>query len=94
MRNLVIIIILLGMGYFAYQAFHDSTAVNTESANQRAIRENHLEDFEDQIPAGSQEALVEVDTEISGFFDGFFGNIMKTIRRWRIEVNVWIDAHL
>ncbi|MCA9352597.1 hypothetical protein KC901_00250 [Patescibacteria group bacterium] len=87
MRNFLVLVIILGLGYFAYQTFVHSAAVNTESANQRAIRENHLEDIEEYIPPSSQDALIEVKGDI----DGFFKRVQEIIRQWRIEVQERIN---
>ncbi|MCA9351275.1 hypothetical protein KC929_00675 [Patescibacteria group bacterium] len=91
MKVFLVIIIIIGMGYFAYDAITNSAAVNQESSTQRAIRENNLEDeIGDTLPKGDQEALVEVTSGI----DGFFAKVQAWIREWRIEINTYIDEHL
>lgn len=91
MKAFLVIIIIVGMGYFAYDAIMNSTAVNQESSTERAIRENNLEEeLEGTLPKSDQEALVEVTSGI----DGFFARVQAQIRAWHIDINTYIDERI
>jgi len=90
MRNLLVLLLLIGMGYFAYQAFVSSPGATGESATQRAIRENNLEDIEDEIPGSTQDAFIETKNET----DQFIVKIENTIKQWRKDIKQYIDEKI
>jgi hypothetical protein len=89
MKNLLVLFLIIGMGYFVYQVIN-SSIINTETSTERVIRENELEDIKGHIPGSSHDAV----REVKGDFDNIFLEIHNTIRAWRIDVNTWIDGRL
>ena len=90
MKNFLIFLILVAVGYITYQAFDNSQAVRTESFTERTLRENDLQDLQSDIPTSSHEAL----RETKGDVDGFIETIQHTIDQWRIDINKWIDKRI
>lgn len=88
MKNFLVLLILICLGYFAYQSFIHSDAVNQESTRDRLIREEGLEEFESSLPAGGQEAIIQAKADTDTFFD----DIQIKINELRVIVNEKIEA--
>lgn len=78
MKNLVILIILVGLGYFAYNAFNNSETVNQATVNSQVAQQEGLEDLADDIPAGQQGALIDINNQIKGAIDNAKDAVEKT----------------
>lgn len=78
MKNLVILIILVGLGYFAYTAFNNSETVNQATINSQVAEQEGLEDLADDIPTGQQGALVDINNQIKGAIDSAKDAVEKT----------------
>jgi hypothetical protein len=83
MRKFLILLLILALGYFAYQSFIQSDAINQESYRQRSIRESGLEDLAGSMSKGIPEALIETKAET----DSIFSSIQNKINEWRIIIN-------
>lgn len=90
MKNFLILVILLGLGYFAYQSFIQTDAVNQESYRDRSIRESGLEDLAGGLPKDSSSALVEAKGET----DSFFGDIQIKLNTLRSDIKLYINEKL
>lgn len=66
MKNLVILIILVGLGYFAYNAFNTSDTVTQSGTTSQLAQQEGLEDIAGELPRGQQGALVDFNNQIQG----------------------------
>ena len=64
MKNLLILIVMIALGYFAYSAFNNSETVNQESNRSQIEKEEGLRDLTADTPKGQQEALVNINNRI------------------------------
>lgn len=89
MRNLIIIIIIVALGYFAYQAFEHSDVITSDTGYEQQLRDEGLEEFADG-PVSSREAIRQLNDEGSTVFD----KIGAQITLWRIDINTYINEKL
>lgn len=85
MKNLVILIILIGLGYFAYNAFNNSETL-TQSGTQTNQQEG-LEDIADELPQGQQGALININNQIQGAL----GDARQAVEQTQDRVNSAIE---
>lgn len=64
MKNLVILIILIGLGYFAYGAFNNSETANGIPTIVEMAGQSELEDLTSELSPSQQEALGDLNNSI------------------------------
>lgn len=87
MKSLLVIIIIIAMGYFAYEAFQGSDVIITEDTS---YEEQLREEFGDDTPITSREAIRQVNAEGASFFN----KIEAKIDLWQIQINTFINEKL
>ena len=64
MKNLIILIIIAGLSYFAYNVLNYSPADNQPTANQQMLEQEGLEEIVSDIPTTQQGALIKINNQI------------------------------
>lgn len=64
MKNVVILVILVALGYFGYNAFNNSETVNQAAVNSQRAGQEGLEDLAGDLPVTQQGALVDFNAKI------------------------------
>lgn len=82
------------MGYFAYQAFTNSSLIQSESTYEQQLREEGIDADFVGGPITTGEAVKNLNTGIQIKSNNFFDTFMEKIRIWRIQVNAYIDTQL
>jgi len=82
MKNLVILVILVGLGYYGYNAFNNSDTVNQATVQSQVADQEGLEDLAGDIPSGTQGALVDINNQIKDTLDAAKDAVEKTQDRF------------
>ena len=90
MKNFFILCVIVGMGYVIYHFFTYSDVSNRETVTERIVRENDLIDLEQDLPQGSDDAIIEIQSDIKNFSS----DIKEKINEWRISLNMWIEERI
>ena len=64
MKNLFVFIIIIGLGYFAYQSFNNSTIHRENQEMENRKQEDSLEDLRKDIPKNQQGAITDLNNKI------------------------------
>jgi len=64
MKNLLILILIIGGGYFAYNAFDNSQTVNQPASNQQQQALEGIEDLEEYEQSNYQDVLVTINNQV------------------------------
>jgi predicted negative regulator of RcsB-dependent stress response len=82
MKNLFILIIIIGIGYFAYQAFNKSVT-NTENQEiENSIQHDGLNDLRKDIPKSQQGAITDLNNKIKDTLSNTRNTVEKVENRY------------
>jgi thiol-disulfide isomerase/thioredoxin len=81
MKHILILIVLVALGYFAYNSFNNSETINQESARSQIENQEGLEDLAAEIPEGQQGALVDINNQIQDALSSARDAVEKTQNR-------------
>ncbi|MCI5051116.1 MAG: thioredoxin domain-containing protein [Candidatus Pacebacteria bacterium] len=87
MKNLVILIILIGLGYFAYNAFNNSETITESGSREQIAQEDGLEDIRDDLPQSQQGALVDLNAQIQANID----SAREAVSNAQVSINTAIE---
>ena len=90
MKSLLVIIIIIALGYFAFQAFERSDVINSDTGYEQQLRDEGLGEFAGDGPVSSREAIRQLNDEGTSVFD----TIEAQITLWRIKINAFINEKL
>lgn len=88
MKNLVILLLIIGGGYFAYSAFNSSDTINQQSARDQVAQQQGLEDLAGEVPVGGQGALIDINNQIKDSIQ----NAKDTVEKASVTTNDFIEA--
>ncbi len=82
MKNLFILIIIIGLGYFAYQAFNKSTTNTKTQEIENSIQEDGLDDLRKDIPKSQQGAITDLNNKIKDTLSKTRNTVEKVEERY------------
>lgn len=90
MKSFIVIVVIIMLGYFAFEAFENSQIMNTETTHEQELRDEGLGDFDSDTPVSYREALTKTNSEGASIFE----KIGTQITLWRIQVNTFINEKI
>ena len=92
MRGFIILLIFIGLGYFAYQAFINTEVIQSENTYEQQLRDEGI--GLEEVPLTTSEAIQNANADITIDANSFFQPILEKIKEWQIQINTYIEAHL